>query len=90
MAFVIGKRAQYVEEADAFGHVAGYAVLNDVSERQYQLEQGGQWVKGKSFDRFAPPGTLAGDPRRDRGSAESQPVDGCQRGCAARTARPGP
>lgn len=54
LAVVIGKRAQYVEEADAFSHIAGYAVLNDVSERAFQLETTGQWVKGKSFDTFAP------------------------------------
>jgi 2,4-diketo-3-deoxy-L-fuconate hydrolase len=54
LAVVIGKRAQYVEEADAPSHIAGYAVLNDVSERAFQLETTGQWVKGKSFDTFAP------------------------------------
>lgn len=54
LAVVIGKRAQYVEEADAAGYIAGYAVLNDVSERAFQLETTGQWVKGKSFDTFAP------------------------------------
>lgn len=54
LAVVIGKRAQYVEEADALNHIAGYAVMNDVSERAFQLETTGQWVKGKSFDTFAP------------------------------------
>ena len=54
LAVVIGKRAQYVEEADAHDHIAGFAVMNDVSERAYQLETTGQWVKGKSFDTFAP------------------------------------
>ena len=54
LAVIIGTRAQYVEEADALDYVAGYAVMNDVSERAYQLEHGGQWVKGKSFDGFAP------------------------------------
>ncbi|PIW27045.1 MAG: 2-hydroxyhepta-2,4-diene-1,7-dioate isomerase [Rhodospirillales bacterium CG15_BIG_FIL_POST_REV_8_21_14_020_66_15] len=54
LAVVIGKRAQYVEEADAAAHIAGYAVMNDVSERAFQLETTGQWVKGKSFDTFAP------------------------------------
>ncbi|MCF3629323.1 fumarylacetoacetate hydrolase family protein [Thalassospiraceae bacterium LMO-SO8] len=54
LAVVIGKRAQYVEEADAAEYIAGYAVLNDVSERAFQLETTGQWVKGKSFDTFAP------------------------------------
>ena len=56
LAVVIGSRAQYVEEDDALACVAGYAVVNDVSERQYQLEGTGQWVKGKSFDSFAPLG----------------------------------
>ncbi len=54
LAVVIGNRAQYVEEADAAGYIAGYAILNDVSERAFQLETTGQWVKGKSFDTFAP------------------------------------
>jgi len=58
LAVVIGKRAQYVEEADALSHIAGYAVLNDVSERAFQLETTGQWVKGKSFDTFGPLGPV--------------------------------
>lgn len=56
LAVVIGKKASYVEEADALSYVAGYAVHNDYSERAYQLERGGQWVKGKSNDTFAPIG----------------------------------
>ncbi len=56
LAVVIGKRASYVDEADALNYVAGYAVHNDYSERAYQLELGGQWVKGKSNDNFAPIG----------------------------------
>lgn len=56
LAFVIGKRASYVEEKDAMSHVAGYVLHNDVSERHFQLERGGQWVKGKSCDTFAPMG----------------------------------
>jgi len=56
LAVVIGKRAKDVEEKDALTHVAGYCVCNDVSEREFQLEHGGQWVKGKSFDTFAPMG----------------------------------
>jgi 2-keto-4-pentenoate hydratase/2-oxohepta-3-ene-1,7-dioic acid hydratase in catechol pathway len=56
LAVVIGKRAQYVEEADALSHIAGYAVLNDVSERAYQAERGGQWIKGKSAPTFGPLG----------------------------------
>ena len=53
---VIGKEAHYVSEAEAMNHVAGYMVHNDYSERAFQLEQGGQWVKGKSCDTFAPLG----------------------------------
>jgi 2-keto-4-pentenoate hydratase/2-oxohepta-3-ene-1,7-dioic acid hydratase in catechol pathway len=56
LAFVIGKKASYVDEADAMDHVAGYALHNDYSERAFQLERGGQWVKGKSCDTFAPLG----------------------------------
>lgn len=56
LAFVIGRRASYVDEANALGHVAGYALHNDYSERAFQLERGGQWVKGKSCDTFAPLG----------------------------------
>lgn len=54
LGIVIGKRARYVEESDAFDYVAGYCVFNDVSERHFQLEGTGQWVKGKSADTFAP------------------------------------
>ncbi|TDJ19007.1 MAG: FAA hydrolase family protein, partial [Gammaproteobacteria bacterium] len=50
----IGSRARYVDEENALDHVAGYCVFNDVSERQFQLEGTGQWVKGKSADTFAP------------------------------------
>ncbi|MBK8101387.1 MAG: fumarylacetoacetate hydrolase family protein [Planctomycetes bacterium] len=53
---VIGKTAQYLGADDAMAHVAGYALHNDYSERHWQLERGGQWVKGKSFDTFAPIG----------------------------------
>lgn len=53
LAFVIGKRASYVTEAAAMEHVAGFALHNDYSEREYQIERGGQWSKGKSADGFA-------------------------------------
>lgn len=53
-AVVIGKKASYVEEANALDYVAGYALHNDYSERAFQIERGGQWVKGKSADTFAP------------------------------------
>lgn len=56
LAIIIGKRASYVSEADAMNHVAGYSLHNDYSERAWQLERGGQWVKGKSCDTFAPLG----------------------------------
>lgn len=56
LAFVIGKTARNVSEADAMNHVAGYMICNDVSEREWQLEHGSQWSKGKSFDTFAPLG----------------------------------
>lgn len=56
LAFVIGKRAKYVPEQDAEEHIAGYNILNDVSERSFQIEHSGQWVKGKSHDTFAPMG----------------------------------
>ncbi len=56
LGIVIGSRASYVSEADAMAHVAGYCVINDVSEREYQSERGGQWDKGKGCDSFAPVG----------------------------------
>ncbi len=56
LGVVIGKPAKYVEEADALSHVAGFCVVNDLSERAYQLEGTGQWVKGKSADTFGPIG----------------------------------
>lgn len=56
LGVVIGTRAKYVSEADALSHVAGYCILNDVSERDFQLHRSGQWVKGKSHDTFAPMG----------------------------------
>ena len=56
LAVVIGRRASYVDPAEALTHVAGYALHNDYSERSFQMERGGQWVKGKSADTFAPLG----------------------------------
>jgi 2,4-diketo-3-deoxy-L-fuconate hydrolase len=56
LGVVIGTRASYVSEQDAMDHVAGYCVVNDVSEREYQIERGGQWDKGKGCDGFAPIG----------------------------------
>jgi ureidoglycolate lyase len=56
LGVVIGKEARYVSEADAMDHVAGYCVVNDVSERAFQIERSGQWTKGKSADSFGPIG----------------------------------
>ena len=56
LAVVIGKKTSYVNEKDAMDHVAGYLLHNDYSEREFQLERSGQWVKGKSCDSFAPLG----------------------------------
>ena len=56
LAIVIGKRATYVPKEDALNYIAGYVLHNDVSEREFQIERSGQWVKGKSCDSFAPIG----------------------------------
>lgn len=56
LAVVIGKKASYISEGEANDHIAGYCLHNDYSEREFQLERGGQWVKGKSCDTFAPLG----------------------------------
>jgi 2-keto-4-pentenoate hydratase/2-oxohepta-3-ene-1,7-dioic acid hydratase in catechol pathway len=56
LAVIIGKKASYITEETAMDYVAGYALHNDYSEREFQLERGGQWVKGKSNDTFAPLG----------------------------------
>ena len=56
LGVVIGKEAKYVSEAEALDHVAGYCVVNDLSERDFQLHRSGQWVKGKSADTFGPIG----------------------------------
>lgn len=62
LAVVIGKKASYVSESDAADHIAGYLLHNDYSERAWQLERGGQWVKGKSADTFAPLGPWLATP----------------------------
>jgi ureidoglycolate lyase len=56
LGVVVGSHTKYVSEEDALDHVAGYCIVNDVSERQWQLEQGGQWIKGKSGDTYGPIG----------------------------------
>lgn len=58
LAIVIGKKAQYVSETEAYNYVAGYCLHNDYSEREYQLERGGNWSKGKGCDTFAPLGPI--------------------------------
>lgn len=62
LAIVIGKKASYVSEGDALSHIAGYVLHNDYSEREFQLERNGQWVKGKSCDTFAPIGPFIATP----------------------------
>lgn len=62
LAVVIGKKASYVEERDAMQYIAGYCLHNDLSEREFQLERNGQWVKGKSCDTFAPLGPFLATP----------------------------
>ncbi len=62
LAFVVGKRASYIDEANALSYIAGYCLHNDYSERAFQLERGGQWVKGKSADTFAPLGPFLATP----------------------------
>ena len=70
LAIVIGKKALYIEEKDALSYVAGFCICNDVSEREFQPERGGQWMKGKGSPTFGPAGSLAGHARRDQGRAE--------------------
>lgn len=62
LAFVISKKASYVDEKDAMNYVAGYCLHNDYSEREFQLERGGQWAKGKGCDSFAPLGPFLATP----------------------------
>jgi 2,4-diketo-3-deoxy-L-fuconate hydrolase len=62
LAIVIGKKAKYVTEEEAYNHIAGYVLHNDYSEREFQLERNGQWVKGKSADTFAPIGPFIATP----------------------------
>lgn len=62
LAIVIGKKASYVSEESALEHIAGYVLHNDYSEREFQLERNGQWVKGKSCDTFAPIGPFIATP----------------------------
>ena len=67
LAIIIGKETSYITEADAYDHIAGYCVCNDVSERVFQLERGSQWDKGKGCDTFGPigPYLVTGDEIKD-------------------------
>lgn len=79
IAFVIGTRARYVSEKDALSHVAGYCICNDVSERHFQAERGGQWMKGKCFETSGPlgPWLVTPDEIKDvQGLAMSLDVNG--------------
>jgi 2,4-didehydro-3-deoxy-L-rhamnonate hydrolase len=62
LALIVGKKASYVPKERVWDHVAGYSVMNDYSERNFQLERGGQWTKGKSCDTFAPLGPFVATP----------------------------
>jgi 2-keto-4-pentenoate hydratase/2-oxohepta-3-ene-1,7-dioic acid hydratase in catechol pathway len=62
LAVVIGRRGSYIEESAALRHIAGYTIINDVSEREFQLARGSQWTKGKSCDGFAPLGPFLATP----------------------------
>jgi len=82
LAIVIGTTARYVDIEDAKKHIAGYCVVNDVSEREYQMERGGQWTKGKSCDTFCPmgPGLVTADEVGDAGKLQvSTEVNGERR-----------
>ncbi len=88
LAVIIGTRAQYVDEAHALDHVAGYACINDVSERAFQKQRGGQFIKGKSADSFAPDRPVAGYRRRDRRPAGPSISGATSTASASRPATP--
>jgi 2-keto-4-pentenoate hydratase/2-oxohepta-3-ene-1,7-dioic acid hydratase in catechol pathway len=83
LAVVIGRVARYVDADHADAYVAGYALHNDYSERAFQLERGGQWVKGKSADTFAPARTVSRDARRTARHQRAGDVARRQRTAAA-------
>ena len=89
LGVVIGKTAKYVSEADAMAHVAGFCVVNDVSERAFQLEGTGQWVKGKSADTFGPIGPWLVTRGRGAGLPGARTCGSRSTASAIRTARPG-
>ena len=80
LGIFIGTKAQYVSEADAMKHVAGYCIVNDVSERHFQLERGPQWMKGKGCDTFCPTGPWLVTPTRS-------PIRKISKSCARSAAR---
>ncbi len=88
LALVIGKPAHYVDEADALDYVAGYFVCNDVSEREFQLERSGQWVKGKMVPDVRADRTVARDRRRDTPTCRSCASGWSSMASASRTPRP--
>ena len=79
LGVVIGTTTKYVSEQEALSHVAGYCIVNDVSERHFQTQLTGQWTKGKSCDTFGPTGPFFGDPRRGPRSASVGYVSRCER-----------
>ena len=84
LGVVIGRKAQYVDEKDGLRYVAGYCLINDVSEREFQMKKSAtQWSKGKGCDTFGPHRALARHHRRDQGSAEARDVARRQRRAAA-------
>lgn len=78
LGVVIGSTARYVEQHTALEFVAGYCLVNDLSEREFQNDRGGTWDKGKGCDTFGPVGPVARERRRDRRPAESRSVAGGQ------------
>ena len=80
LAVVIGKKATYVSEEEALEYVAGYCLHNDYSERAFQLERAGQWVKGKSCDTFAPLGPYLVTKDEIQGCPQAAALADAQRG----------
>ena len=79
LGVVVGRRMKHVSAAQALRHVAGYTILNDISERAWQLEGTGQWTKGESHDGFAPIGPMARDARGAARRAVAGTLDACER-----------
>jgi 2-keto-4-pentenoate hydratase/2-oxohepta-3-ene-1,7-dioic acid hydratase in catechol pathway len=81
LGIVIGRTARYVDIKDVKNHIAGYCVVNDVSEREFQIERGGQWTKGKSCDTFCPlgPWLVTADEAGDAGKLQVSTDVNCER-----------